>query len=71
MNLHKKISQLENDLSRLEGLHSRKEDIYWSRSDEWQESEKGDAYYTYLSDLEYAIDAYDELIKALETVVNG
>lgn len=65
--MKRELNMLENFREKISEKISNREDIYLSRTYEWQESEKGEDYQDKTFQLEELLDNIDESINNLET----
>ena len=62
------ISNLQSQLDKIEDLVTRREDTYTSRSESWQDSEKGAEYYNKTEEIQEAAYFLTQSIEALEEI---
>lgn len=60
------IKQLQKTLDSLREKHELMDDKFWSRSDTWQDSEKGEEFQDKMSELEDCINELECIIERLE-----
>jgi len=65
------IKQLEKQLEKIEEKIDKREDTFWDRSDNWQESDKGVDFECQTNDLENIRDEIAALIDSAEDFVSN
>ena len=60
------LKQLNKQLERVERNIEKKEDVFWNRSDTWQESDNGVDFMDKISELEEVRDNLQMSIESLE-----
>lgn len=63
-----KIDRLEEELQKIRERVADREDIFESRSEKWQESEKGEAYQYATEELDSAADTLENLISEIKEI---
>ena len=60
------LKQLNKQIDRVERNIEKKEDVFWNRSDDWQESDNGVDFMDKISELEEVRDNLQMSIESLE-----
>ena len=68
--LQNMLEEINAQISSVEELHDKYEEEYDNRSERWQESEKGEAFYEMVENLDSLMQSLDEARDYLEDILN-